>query len=338
MKRLHSPFWVVGSAAIGIVLLVWTILWVGPGELAKQVIAVRSVLPIVLALAAVRFACQAAGWRLAMPPGARPDWMQAVAAVVAGEAAGYFAWGPLSREPMKALLVSGRLPIRDGLSAAIVERASYTIAATALSVLAFGMLAASRGYGTTFAIGFAVFLVVAAACAPKVLNRYAGQGRRALYGLAVLSAGQEALSVVEAWVVLAILGATPTLFGVVVLEGMSRILNSAGQFVPGKLGVSEAASAALAGSLHIGSAYRPDSRAGPSCAVALVGSHRNRHPHVPCRVVRMEAGTLALAGSVNSQVVLCSSSVFSPSSWRWHLSGWPDISAVPAPPPKRFTA
>jgi lysylphosphatidylglycerol synthase-like protein len=255
MKRLHSPLWVAGSAAIGIGLLVWTIVSVGPGELASQVTAVRSVLPMVLALAAVRFGCQAAGWRLAMTSGDRPAWQQAFSAVVAGEAAGYFAWGPVSREPMKALLVSDRLPIRDGLAAAMVERLAYTLAATGLSLIALGMLAVSRGHGIVFTIGLAIFLAAAGAFAPKVLRRFDGQGRSALYGLAALSAGQEALNVVEASAVLAILGASPMLASVVILEGMSRILNSAGQFVPGKLGVSEAASAALAGSLQIGSAH-----------------------------------------------------------------------------------
>ena len=34
-------------------------------------------------------------------------------AVVAGEAAGYFAWGPLSREPMKAKFYEGELWKRE---------------------------------------------------------------------------------------------------------------------------------------------------------------------------------------------------------------------------------
>jgi len=56
-------------------------------------------------------------------------------------------------------------------------------------------------------------------------------------------------------VVLAWLGASPTIATVVALEGGSRALNAAGQFIPGKLGVSEAASTILAAGLNLGSAH-----------------------------------------------------------------------------------
>jgi hypothetical protein len=59
------------------------------------------------------------------------------------------------------------------------------------------------------------------------------------------AAAQELSNVVEAYVVLAWLGAAPTVTSVLVLEGISRLMNGAGQFIPGKLGITEAASAAL---------------------------------------------------------------------------------------------
>ncbi len=59
----------------------------------------------------------------------------------------------------------------------------------------------------------------------------------------------------EAYLVLGWLGAAPTLASVVVLEGLSRLMNSAGQFVPGKLGVSEAAATMLADGLRLGGAH-----------------------------------------------------------------------------------
>ena len=42
---------------------------------------------------------------------------------------------------------------------------------------------------------------------------------------------------------------------VLVLEGISRLMNGAGQFIPGKLGITEAASAALSASLQLGAAH-----------------------------------------------------------------------------------
>ena len=59
----------------------------------------------------------------------------------------------------------------------------------------------------------------------------------------------------EAYIVLAWLGSSPTLAGVVMFEGMNRLLNAAGFFIPGKLGVSEGASTALAAGFHLGSAH-----------------------------------------------------------------------------------
>jgi len=42
---------------------------------------------------------------------------------------------------------------------------------------------------------------------------------------------------------------------VIVLEGVGRLLNGAGQFIPGKLGVTEAATAAVADMLQLGAAH-----------------------------------------------------------------------------------
>src|SRR2546425_11425577 len=86
--------WYLPLAALaGVGLFAWTIWSVGAHELVAQLRALAPVLPLILILAGVRFWFQAAGWRLAMSPSQRPSWHEAFAAVVAGEAAGYFAWG-----------------------------------------------------------------------------------------------------------------------------------------------------------------------------------------------------------------------------------------------------
>ena len=41
----------------------------------------------------------------------------------------------------------------------------------------------------------------------------------------------------------------------IVLEGLSRLMNGAGQFIPGKLGITEAATTALAEGLRLGGAH-----------------------------------------------------------------------------------
>jgi hypothetical protein len=70
-----------------------------------------------------------------------------------------------------------------------------------------------------------------------------------------LAMAQEVSNVVEAYLILAWLGASPTLASIIVLEGLSRLMNSAGQFIPGKLGITEAATTALAEGLRLGGAH-----------------------------------------------------------------------------------
>src|SRR5262249_34116647 len=180
----------------------------------------------ILALAGAGFWLQAAGWRLAMQPAERPTWPELFAAVVAGEAAGYFAWGAVSREPMKALLVGHRLPERAALGAAVVERFYYSIAATALIGAGIALAAVRYHFVGWFLVGSLVTIAVALS-AKRWCARFSAGGARdrsttaALVGLAL---AQEATNLVEAYLVLAWLGAAPTIASVVVLEGVSRLL------------------------------------------------------------------------------------------------------------------
>ena len=240
--------WYVGAmAAAAAVLCAWSIRSTGIEGLVDELTAIGALLPVVLVCAGVRFICQAAGWRLAMPEADRPPLAEAFNAVVAGEGAGYFAFGPVSREPVKAALVSHRTPQRVALAAAVTERLTYTLAAAVLSVAGLTVIAvrAGAGRGTV-----ACALLVAMAAIGIAARRASRAG-----AIAGLAAAQELINLLEAYVVLAWLGAAPTLATVVALEGGSRVLNAAGQFIPGKLGVSEAASTMLAAGLRLGSGH-----------------------------------------------------------------------------------
>jgi hypothetical protein len=246
------------AAALGIALFGWTIASVGPRELVVQLRTLAPVLPLLLTLAGLRFLLQAAGWRLAISPERRPGWHEAFAAVVAGEAAGYFAWGTVSREPMKAWLVAHRLPQREALAAAVVERTFYTIAATVLILASVGIVATR--YHRLGVFGGALAALIAAAwwSGRRLHHRLASilpSSRAALIAQLALAAAQEASNLVEAYIVFAWLGATPALAAVIALEGIGRLLNGAGQFIPGKLGVTEAVTAALADGLQLGATH-----------------------------------------------------------------------------------
>jgi Lysylphosphatidylglycerol synthase TM region len=250
--------WFLACATIaGIGLFAWTVLSVGPTKLLLQLGALAPVLPLLLALAGVRFLLQAAGWQLAMKPSERPPLREAFAAVLAGEAIGYLAWGPVSREPTKALFIGHRTPERSALAAAVVERFVYILAA-AILIAAAAAIAAARHHLVGRFLGGLTAVVLVAIAAMRYGKRCSGAFRldtSTWLALALCATAQEVSNVTEAYLVLAWLGAAPTLASVVVLEGLSRLINSAGQFVPGKLGVSEAATTVLAEGLRLGGAH-----------------------------------------------------------------------------------
>jgi len=277
-RRFNGTRWLVGAtAAVGIGLLAWTVASVDVDLLSNQLHSIRIVLPLVLVLAAVRFAFQAEGWRLAAKGAEGLQRGETFAAVIAGESAGYFALGPVSREPIKASFIAHRVDQRVGLAAAVAERVAYSAAAAALSILGLGILAIRHGHGASFAMGVLVFLAVIAIAwrmrSEKCRAILLPQGRKttlatlremaddlrnrraAIIGMATFALLQEASNVFEAYLVMALLGATPSLAGIIVLEGVSRLVNAAGQFIPGKLGVSEASSTALAAALNLGGSY-----------------------------------------------------------------------------------
>jgi Lysylphosphatidylglycerol synthase TM region len=253
MTFMSSRWWILGSAGVGLALLVWTVWSVGLAQLATQLQAVRSVMPIVLMLAALRFALQAAGWRLAMTTDTRPTWREVFTAVVAGEAAGYLAWGTVSREPMKALLVSHRIPAKASLAAALVERVAYMSAATLLAIVSLGLIAVARGHLMWFGVGLLSLIGLGAVFAPRLARSLEARQPSIVAKVAALASAQELINVLEAWLVFGALGATSGISSILIFEGLSRLTNAASQIVPGKLGISEATSAAIAEALRIGS-------------------------------------------------------------------------------------
>jgi hypothetical protein len=206
---------------------------------------------------------------------------QAFRAVVAGEAAGYLTWGPISREPVKALMVSEHTPERVSLTAAIVERLAYMGAAGSLVVLSLVLVAARANRAvpeaatgaalrsTWLLSAIAAVIVVgglwiAAKRRIPAFTRtaksrakfagYASISRGALIALTTLAILQELINVMETYVVMRWLGAAPTLETAIALEGLNRLANAPAQLIPGKLGVLELAGSAFAGILQLGSA------------------------------------------------------------------------------------
>src|SRR5687767_4433 len=258
------------AGAIGVALFVWTVARVGAATLAAQVSQLGLMVPLVLALAGVRFVMQAAGWRLAIRESVRPSLLHALRAVIAGEAAGYLTLGPISREPVKALMVRDQTPEKLSLSAAIVERAAYMGAATLLVMFSLVLVAARSNRVGWIVMGLVGAVLVASLCVALMRRplkwlrtrshfarhsvRYGPMSPRAIAGLTTLAILQEIINVVETYAVLAWLGAGPTLESAIALEGLNRLANAPAQLIPGKLGVLELAGSAFADILQLGNA------------------------------------------------------------------------------------
>src|SRR5688572_23636191 len=182
------------AATIGVALFVWTIASVGIATLAAQISQLGIVVPLVMALAAIRFVLQAAGWRIAMGSASRPTLVQAVRAVIAGEAAGYLTWGPISREPVKALMVSDYTPERVSLSAAIVERVAYMTAAAGLVTLSLVLVAIRTNRADWIVPGVVAAIAIATLWMAAKRPSRPRFPRTALVALALLAIAQEIIN------------------------------------------------------------------------------------------------------------------------------------------------
>lgn len=300
--RRSRKYLAPASALAGAGLLAWLIAGMGPARLLELWNAIRPVLPILVALTGLRYGLQAAGWRLATRAKERPGWGPTLGGVVAGEAAGYVAGGMLAREPIKLLFVRDRVPTRVALAGAAVERlasisASAALIATALTLVAFGRAPRVLTWSLGAALVASIAWIWKRRYARPRANRAdaeAPQGTvrnaravamdvaidlwrnrsSALAAIAALGLAQEAVNVTEAYLVLTWIGADPFLATVVAFEGVSRAANAVVQFVPGRVGVAEATSALVAGTVHLNPAYGLSlalARRGRSLLWAVVG-------------------------------------------------------------------
>lgn len=279
---------VLGAAGVG--LLAYLIAQLGPARIAAQLRGLGSVFPAVLLLTAAKYPLQAAGWRLALPREARPPWGESISATIIGDALGYLTWaGPFTGEPIRALLIRRSVPVAAGIAAGAIERAMYNVTAALLvSIVLLVLLSAAHGLALGAAVvggGLAVAVLVVAMRrgfrspstadiphldrtsktrsgllrGPAALLEAAAElwrdRRDVLPSIAVLCLAQHAILVGEAYLLLNALGGGTTLRTAFVFEAVTKIVNTVGIVVPGRLGVAEGGSAALAGALGFAASH-----------------------------------------------------------------------------------
>lgn len=283
---------VLGVAGAG--LLAYLIVQLGPARIVAQLRGLGSVLPIVLLLTAAKYPLQAAGWRLALPRAARPPWGQSISATISGDALGYLTWaGPFTGEPLRALLIRGSVPVAAGIAAGAIERAMYNATAALLVLIVLMVLVPATAWLAALSVWrwLALAALVGSAVLGAILAHRHVRARSAnvldldgalesksrpvhgaaaflqaakelwrdrrgvLPSIAVLCFAQHAILVGEAYLLLSTQDRGTTLRTALVFEAVTKIVNTAGTIVPGRLGVAEGGSAALAEALGFAASH-----------------------------------------------------------------------------------
>jgi uncharacterized protein (TIRG00374 family) len=289
-RRLAGRTWFVPVAgAAGVALFVYVVARLDPASILAQLQGLWPILPVILLITAAKYPLQAAGWRFVLPPDVRPPWGASISATITGDALGYLTWaGPFTGEPLRAFLLRDALPVARGTAAGAIERGVFNVTAALLVwVVLFVLLSTTPAAAVTYAAasGIALALIVRrvqrrkrspahdsgsgqnpqhAPDAPPVSGAAAFLGamrdlwqqRRSLLPvLALFSLAQHALLVTEAYVILGALSGGTTIRIALVFEAVTKIVNTVGTIVPGRLGVAEGGSAVLADALGFAASY-----------------------------------------------------------------------------------
>ena len=239
----------------------------------EQCMKLGSVLPAILTLTFFKFPLEATAWRLVLPPGQRPPWWRTLRTTLGGEAIGVVTLaGPFAAEPMRAALMKQFLPLSTSIAAGAVQRSVYASTGALVTAAALWIVASRFGrysWGSALAAAVVAVLPLAAVLLAKrhgsrrstvdptawrgVLRGLWSDRRGTLHVIALLCLAKHGIMLGEAYLMLDALGAQPTLATVLMFEGVSKLANSVGALVPGRLGIAEGGSAALATGLGIGS-------------------------------------------------------------------------------------
>src|SRR3954449_4731660 len=269
------------TAALGLALLAWVVEYVGVAQIAADFRQVGWGLLAIVAIGGARCRMRAIAWRLCLDPPHRLALLDAFSAVICGDAIGNLTpLGPLVGEPAKAAFVRRRVALGPAVTALAIENVLYTLSAAAM--IAAGMIAlllrfqldpAIRGIGELAVV--ATLVLFAAALwllwrQPAVISRalgvaprlrrhadrmraleaqiytFAARHTRTLPALAAAEIGFHALGVAEVYLTLSLLNAPVTLLTAFLFESANRLLTVVFKFVPLRLGVDEAGTAAFA--------------------------------------------------------------------------------------------
>ena len=284
LRSRLSPLNIV-VALIGAVLLVFTVERDGGwGAVVAGVASIGWGFAVVLLLGFARMACRARAWQVCADD-ARLRFGEAFGALLAGDAAGNLTpLGVLASEPTKILITRGRIGAVTSTASVAIENAFYVTSVAVVILAGTWLLLQRAGAPAGLEQLFEVLIVVIAIAGvvavwamrtrPAVLSRLAPFITRLagkadapaeaireiemrIYSVPQWPIGRivhvmgwqvafHILAVAEVWLILRLLIGNVALADAFLLETTGRFVAVAFKFVPYRLGIDEAASAAVA--------------------------------------------------------------------------------------------
>jgi hypothetical protein len=128
------------AALGGVILFAWSMQQAGTTAVVEGVRRVGSGIIVIVALGGVRALARTAAWRLCLDPEDRPTLGSMFAAFLAGDAIGNVTpFGFLISEPLKVVMVRGRIAVQPSVASLMLENLFYT--ATIVVMLVAGAAA-----------------------------------------------------------------------------------------------------------------------------------------------------------------------------------------------------
>ena len=138
MKRTVPQVISLVAIVTGVALFVVTMLGIDRTETVNEVRRLGVLLPIVLLPSVGWHLLRAAGWYICFPIEARPSYWRVFRVRLAADGVGYFTIRGVASEPLRVVLLMGRVPPVVSAAASVLERTAMGI----MSVVGVGIFAA----------------------------------------------------------------------------------------------------------------------------------------------------------------------------------------------------
>ena len=138
MRRSVPQLISLVAIVAGVALFVWTMLGIDRTETMIEARALGAALPVVLLPGIGWHVLRALGWYICFPPEGRPSYWRIFRVRLAADGVGYFTIRGVASEPLRVVLLMGRVSPVVSAAASVLERTAMGI----MSVVGVGVFAA----------------------------------------------------------------------------------------------------------------------------------------------------------------------------------------------------